>query len=174
MPSWDDMFAWTTPVPEIVLRGTILYLGILLMMRLVGQRETGGLTVTDLLVVILVGEAATHSMTTSHLSVPEGLILAGTLLGWSVVLDALAYRSPRIAALLKARPKALIEDGRVNERALRRELLSRTELDAQLRLHGVRDVSEVERAYLEPNGMVSVLLHEGRAEDAPEPPPTLE
>jgi uncharacterized membrane protein YcaP (DUF421 family) len=174
MPNWDDMFSWTTPVPEVVLRATLLYLGLVVLIRVVGQRESGGLTVTDLLVVILVGEAVTHSMAKDHLSIPEGFIMAGTLLFWSVVLDALAYRSPRLARLLKARPRPLIEDGEVNQRSLRRELLSRDELDAQLRLHGVRDVAEVQRAYLEPNGMISVFTRDGREEEPVDPPPTVE
>lgn len=173
MPDWEAMFSSTTPVLEIVLRGTFLYLGVVLLMRIVGQRESGGLTVTDLLVVILIGEAVTHSMTESHLSIPEGLILAATLLGWSIVLDALAYRFPTFGRLLKAGPKPLIEDGAINAKTLRREFMSRTELDAQLRLHGVEDVAEVRRAYLEPNGMISVLKRAGSAEEAPEPPPAM-
>jgi uncharacterized membrane protein YcaP (DUF421 family) len=139
------MFASTVPVPEIVLRATLLYLGL----------------------------AVAHAMATDFLSIPEGLIFAATLLAWSVVLDAVAYRFPALGRVLKARPRPLIEDGRINQRALRREFLSREELDAQLRLQGVRDVSDVERAYLEPNGMVSVFTRDG-GDDRPasEPSPT--
>jgi len=168
------MFAPTTPVLEIVLRGTLLYLALVMMIRIVGQRESGGLTVTDLLVVVLVGEAVAHSMSTDYLSIPEALILEATLLFWSVALDAAAYRFPRLGRVLKARPRPLIEDGEVNQRALRREFLSRDELNAQLRLQGVKDVSEVHRAYLEPNGMISVFKRDSDNEQpAPEPPPTL-
>lgn len=116
---------------------------------------------TDLLVVVLVGQTAAQSMSTSYLSVPESLIMAATVLVWSVVLDAVSYRWPRLGRLLKARPRPLIEDGQVNHRTLRRELLSRDELDELLRLHGVTDVSAVARAYLEPNGMVSVFPNSG-------------
>ena len=125
------------------------------------------------MVVILVGNAVAQSMSTGYLSIPEGLILVATLLFWSVVLDAAAYRFPRLGRLLKARPRPLIEDGKVNQRSLRRELPSRDELEAQLRLQGVNDVSQVGRAYLEPNGMISVFKREGDNGPAPEPPPTL-
>ena len=168
MPNWGDMYLSTTPVLEVVLRGTLLYLATVVMMRIVGQRESGGLTVTDLLVVILIGNAVGHSMSTDYLSIPEGLILVATLLFWSVVLDAAAYRFPRLGGLLKARPRPLIEDGEVNQRSLRREFLSRDELEAQLRLQGVKDVSQVRRAYLEPNGMISAFKRDG--DDMPTPP----
>ena len=173
MPNWGDMFSSTTPVLEIVLRGTLLYLATVVMMRIVGQRESGGLTLTDLLVVFLVGNAVAQSMSTDYLSIPESLILVATLLFWSVVLDAAAYRFPRLGRLLKARPRPLIEDGKVNQRSLHREFLSRDELDAQLRLHGVEDVSEVHRAYLEPNGMISVFKRDGDNRPTRKRPPTL-
>ncbi len=64
MPNWDDMFASTVPVLEILLRATLLYLALVVMMRVADQRESGGLTVTDLLVVVLVGEAVAHAMST--------------------------------------------------------------------------------------------------------------
>lgn len=172
MPNWDDMFSSTIPVLEVVLRGTLLYLGLVLLLRIVGQREAGGLTVTDLLVVVLIGEAATHAMSMGSLSVPEALGLAATMLLWSLAIDALAYRFPPLGRLLKARPKPLIDHGRVNQRVLRRELMSRDELDEELRLQGVDDVGQVRRAYLEPNGMVSVFKGDGD-EPVPEGPPAL-
>lgn len=173
MPDWGDMFSGTTPVLEIVLRGTLLYLGAVVLMRIVGQRESGGLTVTDLLVVILVGDAVSHSMSTSYLAIPEALILVATLLAWSLAIDAVSYRSPRLAALLKARPQPLIEDGELNHHTVRRELLSQDELHSQLRLHGVEHISEVERAYLEPNGMISVFKRDGNDEQPDEAPPAM-
>ena len=118
MPNWGDMFSSTTPVLELVLRGTLLYLATVGvgMMRIVGQRESGGLTVTDLLMVILIGNALGHSMATDYVSIPEGLILVATMLFWSVMIDAAAYRFPRFGRLLKARPRPLIGDGEVNQR----------------------------------------------------------
>jgi uncharacterized membrane protein YcaP (DUF421 family) len=105
VPNWGDMFSSTTPVHEVALRGTLLYLATLAMMRIVGQRESGGLAVTDLLVVILIENAVGHSMSIDDLSIPEGLILVATLLFWSVVIDAAAYRFRRFGRLLKARPR---------------------------------------------------------------------
>ena len=96
-----------------------------------------------------------------------------TLLLWSVVIDAAAYRFARIGRLLKAWPRPLIEDGEVNRRVIPREFVSRDEFEAQLRLQGVTNVSHVSRAYIEPNGMVSVFKRDGGKGPTPEPPPTL-
>ena len=82
-------------------------------------------------------------------------------------------RGPRLGAFLKARPRPLIEDGRLNRRAMRREFMSREEVDSQLGLHGLTDISQVKRAYLEPNGMISVRPVEDDAAEEPPPRPPL-
>ena len=157
MPDWGEVFGLTAPVLEIVLRGTVTFLALTLLMRVVGQRESGGLGITDILIVVLVADAAGAGLRGDAASIGDSLVLVGTILFWSVALDAVGYPWPRLGRLLKARPKPLIEDGRLNRRALRREFMSQEEIESQLRLHGVSDVSQVKRAWLEPNGMISVL-----------------
>uniref|UniRef100_UPI0008324B7F DUF421 domain-containing protein n=1 Tax=Rhodococcus phenolicus TaxID=263849 RepID=UPI0008324B7F len=124
---------------------------------LVGQRESGGLGITDVLLVVLVAEAAAPGLHGEATSLADALILVSTILFWSVCVDALAYRFPRVARTVKARPRPLIENGKLNRRLMRREFMTREEVESQLRLHGIDDISGVERAYLEPNGMISVL-----------------
>ncbi|MDO3700828.1 DUF421 domain-containing protein [Micromonospora sp. C28SCA-DRY-2] len=90
---------------------------------------------------------------------------------WSVALDALAYRWPRLAVLLKARPRLLIVDGRLNRAVMRREFMTYDEVRSQLRPHGIEDITHVRRAYLEPNGMISVLRGDDSQVDEPIEPP---
>ena len=98
-------------------------------------------------------------------------LLIATILGWSVAMDAIAFRWPALRGLLKSSPSPLIVDGQINKRALRREFMSRDELMAELRLRGITDVRKVARAYLEPNGMVSVIrADEAEVDDPPKPP----
>ncbi|ERG63840.1 hypothetical protein L332_05060 [Agrococcus pavilionensis RW1] len=171
MPDWGEVFGLTVPVLEIVARGSVMFLALTVLLRVVGQREAGGLGITDILIVVLVADAAGAGMRGEAGSIGDSLVLVGTILFWSVALDALGYRWPALGRLLKARPKPLIEDGRLNRRALRREFMSRDELESQLRLHGLTDISQVKRAWLEPNGMVSVLPVEGKpSEEPPERP----
>ena len=167
MPDWGSMFQLATPVPELVVRGTVTYLMLLLLMRVVGQRESGGLGLTDVLVVVLVADAASAGLTGDASSIAEGFVVVVTILFWSVAADAVAYRWPRVARLIKARPRPLIVDGVVNRRALRREFMSIDEVMSQLRLQGVEDPARVRRAFLEPNGHISVML--AGPDDRPRP-----
>lgn len=92
----------------------------------------------------------------------ESVVLVVTILFWSIVVDAIAYRSPRLAAIVKARPRTLIENGTLNRRVMRRELMTEAEVQSQLRLHGIDDVSTVDHAYIEPNGMISVVRRDAQ------------
>jgi uncharacterized membrane protein YcaP (DUF421 family) len=85
---------------------------------------------------------------------------------WNVLLDWLAFRFPRMQRLLEPAPLLVVDRGRILWRHMRIELISREELEAKLRENGVDDVSEVEKAYVEPDGHLSVLKRRERATSA--------
>ncbi|MGR6968110.1 DUF421 domain-containing protein [Streptomyces cynarae] len=167
MPDWNAVFVPSASPLEIFLRGTITFLVLLAMMRVVGQRESGGLGISDILLVVLVAEAMAPSLVGDSSAIPDGVLLAATIIFWSLAIDAMAYRWPRLGHILKARARPLVEDGRLNRRAMRRELMTEEEVMAQLRLHGVDGLSDIRRAYLEPNGMISIIRRGGAETDEP-------
>ncbi|MFD6856110.1 DUF421 domain-containing protein [Rhodococcus sp. NPDC060090] len=162
MPDWNEIFAPSVSVLELVVRGTVTYLVLMMVFRLVGQREAGGLGLTDLLVVVLVADAASVGLMGDADTIGDGFIVVGTMLFWSVVLDALSYRWSGFSRFIKARPRVLISEGQLNRRAMRREFMTYDEVLSQLRLHGISDIADVHRAYLEPSGMVSVIPAENK------------
>lgn len=167
MIDWESILVPSTPLLELFVRGTLTYLGLMVMARVVGRRKSGGLGITDLLVVVLVAEAASNGVAGDYTAVPDGLIIVATILFWSVVLDALAYWSPQLATIIDGQPRTLITNGTIQRRAARWELVTDAEVLSQLRLHGITDLHEVRRAYLEPNGQISVIRADG---DEPEQP----
>lgn len=167
MPDWSELFAVSASPLELVVRGSVTFVALLLMMRIVGQREAGGLGLTDVLLIVLVAQAVSGALGGGQGTITDGLIVVASILFWSVALDAASYRWPRLAALLKARPRLLIEDGRPNLAVMRREFMTREELVSQLRLHGLEDLGQVRRAWLEPSGLVSVIRYDGGEADGP-------
>jgi uncharacterized membrane protein YcaP (DUF421 family) len=155
--SWGEILLPQAPVLESVVRASAIYLFAFLLFRVVLRRESGGLGVSDLLVIILIA-AATHTAMAGHVvSVFDGLVLVSTLVFWDWLLSFVAFRSPWLARVIRPRPVVIVRDGKVHWRALRRELLTRQELEEQLRLHGVKEVSEVEEARIESDGEISVI-----------------
>jgi uncharacterized membrane protein YcaP (DUF421 family) len=173
MPPWAELFQPGAPIVETIVRGTVMFLAIFVMMRVTGQRESGVHSLTDLLVVLLVAEAAAHGMAGEANGIIDSVVLIATILAWSILLDAAAYRWPSLAPLIKSRARPLIRDGQINHRQLRREFMSVDELMAELRLHGITELHEVSRAYLEVNGMVSVIQADKKESSPPPKPPAI-
>ena len=157
---WDQLLAVDPPLAETVLRGSLTYLVSFAFLRLF-KREAGSVGIADLLVIVLIADAAQNAMAASYTSVTNGAVLVGTLLFWSYVLDWLGYHVPRVRRLVRPRPVPLIVDGRPLVANLRRQLMTEEELLSQVRLQGVADLARVRSAYVEVDGHISVLADEG-------------
>jgi uncharacterized membrane protein YcaP (DUF421 family) len=156
---WNAVFVPTVSVAEIVLRGTLVYLLLFFMLRVL-RREAGALGISDLLVVVLVADAAQNAMASEYKSITEGVVLVGTIVAWDYSLDWLGYRFPAVQRLLRPAPLPLIKEGRVLRQNLRKEMITMEELLGQLREQGVESVGEVKRCCLEGDGHVSVIKYE--------------
>lgn len=157
---WHAMFVPTMSLWELVLRGSAIYLFLTVMLRLF-RRDAGALGTADLLVIVIIADAAQNGMAGEYHSVTEGAVLIATIFAWNYGLDWLTYRSPLVRRLLEPAPLLLIKNGRVLDRNLRAEMLTVDDLMEQLREHGVDDVARVRRCLLESDGQVSVLQYSG-------------
>jgi len=160
---WRSVFVPTTSVVEIVLRGTFVYLLLFFVLRVL-RREAGALGISDLLVVVLIADAAQNAMASEYKSLTEGAVLVGTIVAWDYSLDWLGYRFHALQRLLRPTPLPLIRDGRVLRQNLRKEMVSMEELMSQLRQQGVESVDEVKVCCLEGDGSVSVIKREPEGE----------
>jgi uncharacterized membrane protein YcaP (DUF421 family) len=107
-------------------------------------------------------------MGSDYKSIPEGAILIATIFGWNWLLDWLAFRSRRVHRLLHPPPLDLVRDGTVNRRNLRKEMMTMSDLAEQLREHGVENIAEVKRCFLEADGHLSVIKADGADTKRPE------
>ncbi len=165
---WHSVFVPTVSIPEIIFRGTVIYLLLFAVLRLL-RREAGGLGIADVLVIVLIADAAQNAMSSTYKSVTEGAVLVGTIVFWDYTMDWLSYRFPRFQRLVRPAALLLIKDGRMQRKHMREEMVSEDELMSQLRQQGVEDVAKVKKAYLEGDGRVSVITvdkkNEGRNQD---------
>lgn len=159
-----EMFAREFPVWHMVVRGTVVYWFLLLVFRFVLRRDIGSMGVADLLFVVLVADASSNAMQGEYKSINDGMVLLSTLIAWNFGLDWLSFRSSAVAAFLEPLPEVLVRHGRVNRRAMKREMITREELDGKLREQGVEDIAEVRIARLESDGTLSVFKRRGTGE----------
>lgn len=156
-PNWSEMFQFSVPPLEIVLRGSIMYWFIFILLRFAGRRDMGSLGVADMLVIVLIADAAQNGMAGEYKSVIDGVILVGTIVSWTVIIDRLAYHIPLAAKFLVMEHICLVRDGTFMLRNMRRESITREELLSELRLKGFDSVEQVRRVYIEADGNISVL-----------------
>lgn len=158
--NWGLVWTVETPILELLVRGAVMYLGIMVLLRVMPRRTGGELTTTDLIVILLVTEAATHTFGV-YSSVGDGLFLIATLLALDYAVNALTYRFGWFERLMAAPPLPLIENGRLLRRNMRREFVTEEELMGHLRTHGVGDLSRVKRAFVEGEGEITFVTREG-------------
>jgi uncharacterized membrane protein YcaP (DUF421 family) len=156
---WKSVFAPEVSLLEIVLRGTFVYLLLFFVLRVL-RREAGALGISDLLVVVLIADAAQNAMSSDYKSVTEGAVLVATIMGWDFFLDWLGYRFPAVQRLLRPAPLPLVKDGQMLRRNMRKEMITEEELLSQLREQGVERVEEVKKCSLEGDGKISVIKYE--------------
>lgn len=158
---WKGMFVPSLGLMEVILRGSLMYLALFAILRFIARRQAGQFGPADLLVIVLIADAAQNALGQGYQSLTEGIALVLTIVAWEYVIDWLAWRFPRLRPILTAPPVKLVQNGKVIEAEMRREMLTDEELMSQLRQNGVDDLREVREARLEGDGRLSVLKQTG-------------
>jgi uncharacterized membrane protein YcaP (DUF421 family) len=154
---WGRLFTPEMSLLEILVRGTLTYLALCLLLRVVLKRQAGKVSLSDLLVVSIVAGVCRNPLVRDAYSVTDGVLVVLTVLGWSFALDWLSYYVPLIHRLSHPSPVALIRDGQVLKENLEHELITGSRLNCELRKAGVRGLAEVAEAWMEGDGHVSVI-----------------
>ena len=154
---WGELFIPYHSVAEMLVRGTIMYLALFLILRFLMKRQAGSIGIADILVIVIIADAAQNAFAKEYRSITEGIVLVLTIVGWDFVIDWISYRFPQIQRLLQPPPLLLIKDGSMILRNMRREYITVEELESQLRLQGVEDIKDVRIACMEGDGQISVV-----------------
>ena len=154
---FDLSIAWW----EIVLRTVVVYAAVLALLRLGGKRELGQMTPFDLVVIIVIANAVQNSMNGGDTSLVGGLIAAATLVLANAMVARLGRRFPGLQRVLEDEPTLILQDGTPLAEAMKREGVTRDELEMAAREHGIADLGELSAAILEADGSISVIPAKG-------------
>ncbi len=141
----------------IAAKTAAVYLVLVGGLRLFGKRELGQLSLYDLVMIIILGNAVQNAMINNDNTLGGGVLAAAVLLGLNWVLNQLILRSRRAERFLVGGPILIVHDGEELRPAMRRQGISDDELEAALREHGIDQVSDVHLAVLESDGTISVV-----------------
>jgi uncharacterized membrane protein YcaP (DUF421 family) len=153
---WRTIFIPQDSLVAVLVRGTIMYLGMFVLLR-VFRRHAGSVSIADLLLIVIIADAAQNGMAGEARSVTEALLLIGVIIFWDYTLDWLGFKSRMLARIMQPQPLLLVKNGRMLRRNMQKELITEEELMAQLRQNGIGDISEVSECRLEAGGEFSVI-----------------
>lgn len=149
---FDHMFHLPLPILEKLLRPVIVYLVLVVLLRLFGKRELAQLNPFDLVVLLSLSNTVQNAIIGDDNSVSGGIIGAFGLLAINWLVVRTLYSSPRLTRMLEGSSTALVRDGQIDLRALKRESLTREELIEAIHRQGFEHLEEVRSCLLEPNG----------------------
>lgn len=145
---------------EIVFRTLVMYLYTIFLARMVGQGGIGQIGPFEFVLVIAVGSAAGDPMFYPDVGLFQGILVITVVIVLHRLTGFVFSRSRRLEDKVEGLPVRMVENGRIVEGSLGSGTLSERELMAMLRVAGVRDLGEVEHAFLETSGKLSVFWRE--------------
>lgn len=157
-----SFLTWSMSPLEILIRGSLMYWFLFVIFRFVLRRNAGSAGITDILFVVLLGDAAQNAMIGDGQTVADGATLIATLVGWNYLLDYLGCHFSLVSRLTDAPPVLMVRNGRLQGGNMRREHITEKELRAKLRSSEVEKLDEVKAMYLEGDGSFSVLKKKKR------------
>ncbi len=149
---WSDMFVLALPWVEKILRPLIVYVFLVISLRLAGKHQLAQLNPFDLVVLLTLSNTVQNAIIGEDNSVTGGLIGAGTLLLANYIVVRFLFSHERLDRVVEGDPDALIENGKLREDRLKKELLTRAELETAAHRQGFASLDEIQRAVIEPGG----------------------
>jgi uncharacterized membrane protein YcaP (DUF421 family) len=150
------MFDMQAPWWEFVVRAGAVYLALLAMVRISGKRTVGQFTPFDLVVVMLLSEAVSGSITGQDESLTGGLIAAATLIALDVLIAVGSSRSRRFDAVMQGNPVLVGRDGVIYEDVLKRQRVPRSDIDKALR-DADCEIDDMRMAIIEADGNINIM-----------------
>jgi len=146
---------------DIVLRATVMFAILFGLLRLMGKRELGQMTPFELVMLVVVGDLIQQGITHNDFSLTGATLAIATFAFWTVVLGWVVYLSPRVERAVEGAPRVLVHYGALVEANLRRDRLTRAEIESEMRLAGIAHLKDVAWAILEPEGKISFIRCDG-------------
>jgi uncharacterized membrane protein YcaP (DUF421 family) len=162
---WRDMFVLGGPILEKILRPVIVYIFLILGLRLSGKRELAQLNPFDLIVLLTLSNTVQNAIIGNDNTVTGGLIGAASLLAINYLVIRFLYDHRKIDQIVEGNADILVEDGKIHEHRLKKELITKEELAAAARRQGFESLSEVRQCILEPGGTLTFIAKKPDTED---------
>ncbi|MCM3743453.1 DUF421 domain-containing protein [Sporosarcina luteola] len=141
-------------------RTILLYVFVLIVLRIMGKREVGELSVIDVVVFVIMAEVVALAIESPDNKLIHSILPVLLLLCIQLLTSYLSLKSKKFRDIVDGDPTLIIEDGVIQEEEMRKQRYNLDDLFQQLREQQIGSIKDVSYAYLEPSGNLSVFTHE--------------
>ncbi len=145
---------------EIIVRTTVMFLTIIIGLRILGKRGVKQLSIFELVVIIGLGSAAGDPMFNKDVGIVSSLIVFAVIIFLYTVVTYFIAKNKKLEQLIEGKSICLIEDGEFSIENFKKENLGSDEFFAELRLKGISQLGQIEKAIEESSGEISVFFYE--------------
>lgn len=142
---------------EIIIRATIVYWILWLVMRGIGKRELSEMSPFDLILLITIGDLVQQAVTQNDFSITGMLLAVGTFAFWVVLVGTVGFKSQGMRRILNGTAAVVVRDGVPLERVLRLQRVTLDDLHEAAREQGISNLRDIQLAILEPDGKFSII-----------------
>ncbi|HEX6808872.1 MAG TPA: YetF domain-containing protein [Gemmatimonadaceae bacterium] len=164
-PIWSDILTPGVPLIDKAIRTIAVYVFLLVGLRLAGKRELGQLNPFDLVVLLVLSNTVQNAIIGNDNSLLGGLFGAVLLLVLNYGVVRFLFLHPRLDRVAEGREVVLIKDGKLLEKRLRRELITKSELASAARKQGIDDLRTIDCARLEVGGTLTFVMKHPTGEE---------
>lgn len=140
-----------------VIRAFVFYILLTVMMKLMGKRQIGEMQVSELVTTVLMSELAVLPVTDTDIPILHGVIPLLLISSIEVIVSFISQKSKNFRIFLNGNPLVLFENGSFNKDNLVTSRISEEDVEAQVRINGFKNLSEIETVILERTGKMSIL-----------------
>jgi uncharacterized membrane protein YcaP (DUF421 family) len=152
---------------DIVLRASVMFFVLYLLVRVMGKRELAQMTPFELIVLVVLGDLIQQGVTHNDFSLTGAILAIITMGFWALGMSWISFLSPKAEALLDGEPRVIVRDGEIVRENLHRDRLTQAEILSEMRLAGIARLGDVAWAILEPHGKMSFIKREATDDSRP-------
>jgi uncharacterized membrane protein YcaP (DUF421 family) len=153
---------------DIVVRSSVIFLFLWIVMRALGKRELAEMTPFELVLLVTMGDLIQQGITQDDTSLTAAMLAVSTMAVWILAFSYLSHRSSRAREIIDGQAVVVVRDGKIVRDVVRHERLHEEDVLDGAREQGITDLSEVRLAVLEPNGKFSFITEDARRHEAKE------
>jgi uncharacterized membrane protein YcaP (DUF421 family) len=154
------LFGNTSPefLLEVLLRTIIIYVALLLIVKWLGKRMSGQLTIIEMTVMITLGAIVSVPMQMPDRGILQGILILIAALALHQALNYFGFLNPKAESIIQGKPTVLVKDGVMQLAEMDEVRVTRQQLFSDLRTKSIYQLGKLRRVYLEPAGTISIIL----------------